>query len=71
MMASTPWDWQACITRSSSVATTTRLADESLARCATRTTIGIPAKSAKGLSGRREDAILAGIKTVKVMGKSL
>jgi hypothetical protein len=33
--------------------------------------MGIPAKSAKGLSGSREDAILAGINTVKVMEKWL
>ena len=37
------------------------------ARCATRTTIGSPAMSASGLSGRRVDASRAGIRTVKLI----
>jgi hypothetical protein len=49
--------------RASSAATTTREAPESLARCATRTTMGKPAMSASGLSGKRDDAMRAGIRT--------
>jgi hypothetical protein len=33
--------------------------------------MGIPAKSDKGFSGRREDPIRAGIRTVNVMGMVL
>jgi hypothetical protein len=47
----------------SSQATTTRAAPLRAARWATRTTIGRPAMSASGLSGRRVDASRAGIRT--------
>jgi O-acetyl-ADP-ribose deacetylase (regulator of RNase III) len=50
----------------SSQATTTRAAPLSAARSATRTTIGLPAMSASGLSGRRLDASRAGTRTTKL-----
>ena len=56
---------QAATMRSSSAATTTRLALDSMARCATRTTMGSPAISARGLSGKRLEAMRAGMTTVK------
>jgi hypothetical protein len=46
------------------VATHTRLAPDWLARSATRTTMGLPAMSASGLSGRRVEAARAGMMTV-------
>jgi hypothetical protein len=39
---------------------------DNAARCATRTTMGNPAMSAKGLLGKRVEASRAGTKTVKV-----
>src|SRR5439155_21826790 len=50
-----------------SVATTVRIAVLFMARCATRTTMGAPLMSARGLLGRRVDARRAGMRTVKLM----
>jgi hypothetical protein len=49
-----------------SPATTTRTSGETpeRTRCATRTTMGKPAMSAKGLLGKRLEASRAGISTV-------
>ena len=44
-----------------------RVAPDSRARSATRTTIGVPPRSASGLFGRRVDARRAGMMTVKFM----
>ena len=63
--AATPCAAQACTMRASSAATTVRCAPLRWACWATRTTMGTPAKSAKGLSGRRLEAMRAGISTVK------
>ena len=52
----------------SSVATTQEAAWLRRTRSATRTTIGLPAMSASGLSGRRVDAMRAGMMTVKDTG---
>ena len=70
-MASTPKSAQACTMRGWSAATTTRAAAWALSacctRCATRTTMGMPAMSASGFSGRRVLCRRAGISTVCVM----
>ena len=63
--ASTPCAWQASRMRGESAATTTARAPASRQRCATRTTIGTPARSASGLSGSRVEASRAGISTVQ------
>src|SRR4249919_3179968 len=56
--------------RGSSPATTTRAAPDAAARWATRTTIGSPAMSARGLSGRRVEASRAGIRTTNAVFNS-
>ena len=56
MQTAMPCAATAARTRSSSVATATRAAPAARARSATRTTIGLPAMSASGLPGSREDA---------------
>src|SRR6476646_2662726 len=50
-----------------SAATTVRTAPLLSACCATRTTIGTPSMSAKGLLGSRVDARRAGMRTVKLI----
>ena len=52
------------------VATITRAAADCCARSATRTTMGLPPRSAKGLSGSRVEAMRAGMMTVKDMGNA-
>ena len=64
--ARTPWAWAACSTRASSVAMQTCAAPERAARSAVRTTMGLPAMSARGLSGRRVEAVRAGIRAMKL-----
>src|SRR5215831_6412886 len=51
----------------SSVATQTLLAPLSRARSATRTTMGLPPRSARALRGRRVEARRAGMMAVKCM----
>jgi hypothetical protein len=46
-----------------------REARDIAARSATLTIMGLPPKSASGLSGKRVDAMRAGIMTVKLMDK--
>src|SRR5581483_8892934 len=61
MHTSTPCAATASRMRTSSVATITSRAPASRARCATRTTIGLPAMSTSGLPGKRLEAYRAGM----------
>ena len=65
MHTSTPCAMQAAAMSSWSVATMIRAAPDSAARSATRTTIGLPPRSASGLLGRRVEARRAGMMTMK------
>ena len=58
--------WAACSTRASSVAMQTCAAPERAAFGRARTTMGLPAMSARGLSGRRVEAVRAGIRAMKL-----
>src|SRR5438093_13241938 len=70
MQASTPCAAQAAAMSAWSVATMMRLAPDSRARSATRTTIGLPPRSASGLFGSRVEARRAGMMTTKLMNAS-
>ena len=66
MIASWPCARTAAAMRSSSVATWTAAAPLFAARSQTRTTMGLPPISASGLPGKRVDAYLAGMMTIKL-----
>src|ERR1700731_1191102 len=65
-----PYRAPAPITSEASVAINTCWAPEARARSATRTTIGLPPRSASGLPGRREEASRAGTTAMKDTGLS-
>jgi hypothetical protein len=71
MKAAIPCSAHAAITAAWSVATITFVAEDRAARSATRTTIGLPQISAKGLFGKRVDAMRAGIITIKDMAQAM